>query len=148
MRITYFNRSPVAGLDFPAEPLPTIEAVLANADVVSLHIPGGGDNRGVISASLIAAMKPSAYLVNTARGDVVDETALAEALAAGRLAGAGLDVYADEPTVPDALLRLPSVTLLPHIGSATVETRTAMGMLAVDNLEAFFAGREMPSRVA
>ena len=92
-------------------------------------------------------MKRSAYLVNTARGDVVDETALAEALAEGRIAGAGLDVYAEEPNVPEALLRLPNVTLLPHIGSATIETRTAMGMLAVDNLEAFFAGAPMPSRV-
>ncbi len=147
MRIVYFNRSPVTGLDFPAQALPALEAVMATADVVSLHVPGGPGNRGMISAKLLAAMKASAYLVNTARGDVIDETALAEALAAGRIAGAGLDVYAEEPTVPEALLRLPNVTLLPHIGSATIETRTAMGMLAVDNLEAFFAGAPMPSRV-
>ncbi|HRO10536.1 D-glycerate dehydrogenase [Amaricoccus sp.] len=148
MRIAYFNRSPTGPFDFPAEALPTVEAVLAAADVVSLHVPGGGANRGLLSAGRIAGMKRGAYLVNTARGDIVDEAALAAALARGHLAGAGLDVYAEEPKVPEALLRLPNVTLLPHIGSATLETRTAMGMLAVDNLAAFFAGEEMPSRVA
>jgi lactate dehydrogenase-like 2-hydroxyacid dehydrogenase len=147
MRIVFFNRSAAGPFDFPAEARPTVEAVLAEADVVSLHIPGGAANRGLISADRIAAMKPTAYLVNTARGDVLDEAALAEALAAGRLAGAGLDVYAEEPKVPAALLALPNVTLLPHIGSATLETRTAMGMLAVDNLVAFFAGEPLQSRV-
>jgi lactate dehydrogenase-like 2-hydroxyacid dehydrogenase len=107
----------------------------------------GGVNRGLISAERLAAMKPTAYLVNTARGDVVDEPALVAALAAGRIAGAGLDVYADEPQVPAALRALPSVTLLPHIGSATLETRTAMGMLAADNLIAHFSGARLPSRV-
>jgi lactate dehydrogenase-like 2-hydroxyacid dehydrogenase len=148
MRVIYFNRSPAGPFDFPAETRPSIAAVLAEADVVSLHVPGGGGNRALISGELIAGMKPTAYLVNTARGDVVDEAALAAALADGRIAGAGLDVYADEPRVPEALRRLPNVTLLPHIGSATVETRTAMGMLAVDNLVAFFAGEPLPSRVA
>ncbi len=94
MRVVYCNRSPVGPFDFPAEALASVEAVLAAADVVSLHVPGGGGNQGLISAARLAAMKPGAYLVNTARGDVVDEAALAEALAAGRLAGAGLDVYA------------------------------------------------------
>ncbi|MFO1208079.1 MAG: D-glycerate dehydrogenase [Amaricoccus sp.] len=148
MRVVYFNRSAVGPFDFPAEPRGSIEELLAEADVVSLHAPGGGGNRAMISAKRLAAMKPGAYLVNTARGDIVDEAALAEALASGRLAGAGLDVYAEEPRVPEALLRLPNVTLLPHIGSATVETRTAMGMLAVDNLIAHFAGQPLPSRVA
>jgi lactate dehydrogenase-like 2-hydroxyacid dehydrogenase len=147
LRIAYFNRSAVGPFDFPAEALPSIEAVMRAADVVSLHVPGGGGNRALISGALIAAMKPTAYLVNTARGDVVDEPALIEALAARRIAGAGLDVYDEEPKVPQALLALPNVTLLPHIGSATLETRTAMGMLAVDNLAAFFAGRPMPARV-
>ena len=122
--------------------------MLAEADVVSLHVPGGGGNARLISADRLARMKPGAYLVNTARGDIVDEAALAAALADGRLAGAGLDVFAEEPKVPQALLDLPNVTLLPHIGSATLETRTAMGMLAADNLIAFFAGRPLPSRVA
>jgi lactate dehydrogenase-like 2-hydroxyacid dehydrogenase len=147
MRIAYFSRSPVGPFDFPAEALGSVEAVMRAADVVSLHIPGGGGNRALISAAMIAAMKPTAYLVNTARGDVVDEPALAAALAGGRIAGAGLDVYADEPKVPEALLGLRNVTLLPHIGSATLETRTAMGMLATDNLAAFFAGEPLPARV-
>lgn len=147
MRAVYFNRSPVGPFDFAAEARPTIEAVLAEADVVTLHTPGGGANRGLISAERLARMKPSAYLVNTARGDVVDEPALVAALAAGRIAGAGLDVFAEEPKVPEALIGLKNVTLLPHIGSATVETRTAMGMLAVDNLIAHFAGRPPPARV-
>jgi lactate dehydrogenase-like 2-hydroxyacid dehydrogenase len=148
MRVVYFNRSGVGPFDFPAEAMGSVEAVLGEADVVSLHVPGGGGNAGLISAERLAAMKPGAYLVNTARGDVVDEAALTAALASGRLAGAGLDVYAEEPKVPEALLGLPNVTLLPHIGSATVETRTAMGMLAVDNLIAHFAGKPLPSRVA
>jgi lactate dehydrogenase-like 2-hydroxyacid dehydrogenase len=147
MRIVYFNRSEVGPLEFPAVPRPSIEAVLSEADVVSLHIPGGGENRDLISAEKLALMKPTAFLVNTARGDVVDEAALVDALAAGRIAGAGLDVYAEEPKVPAALLRLTNVTLLPHIGSATLETRTAMGMLAADNLIAHFAGEPLPSRV-
>jgi lactate dehydrogenase-like 2-hydroxyacid dehydrogenase len=147
MRIVYFNRSPVGPFDFEAEALPSIRAVMAASDVVSLHIPGGGGNVAAISGEMLAAMKPTAYLVNTARGDVVDEAALVAALGEGRIAGAGLDVYAEEPKVPEGLMRLPNVTLLPHIGSATVETRTAMGMLAVDNLAAFFAGKELPARV-
>lgn len=148
MKVTYYNRSPLrVTLDFPAERRETIEEVMAEADVVSLHIPGGGENRGRISAAMIAAMKPTAYLVNTARGDVVEEPALIAALAEGRIAGAGLDVFAEEPKVPAELIALDNVTLLPHIGSATLETRTAMGMLAVDNLEAFFAGKPMPARV-
>ncbi len=148
MRIAYYNRSPVGPFDFPAEAMPSVDALLAMADVVSLHLPGGGSNTGLISADRLAAMKPGAYLVNTARGDVVDEAALAAALAAGHLAGAGLDVFSDEPRVPEALLKAPNVTLLPHIGSATLEARTAMGMLAVDNLEAFFADAPLPAQVA
>jgi lactate dehydrogenase-like 2-hydroxyacid dehydrogenase len=147
MRILYFNRSAVGPFDFPAEALPSVEAVLAGADVVSLHVPGGGANARLISAERLARMRRGAYLVNTARGDVVDEEALAAALESGQLAGAGLDVFAEEPKVPERLVRLRNVTLLPHVGSATLETRTAMGMLAVDNLEAFFAGRPLPARV-
>jgi lactate dehydrogenase-like 2-hydroxyacid dehydrogenase len=147
MRAIYFNRSPVGPFDFPAEARDSIDAVMAEADVISLHIPGGGGNRGAISAERIALMKPTAYLVNTARGDVVDEPALVEALAAGRIAGAGLDVFAREPAVPAELMALQNVTLLPHIGSATIETRTAMGLLAAENLIAFFEGRPLPARV-
>lgn len=148
MRIIYFNRSATGPFDFPAQSRPSIEAVMAEADVVSLHIPGGEANRNRISTEALAVMKPTAYLINTARGDVVDEPALIEALATGQIAGAGLDVFAEEPNIPAGLLVLPNVTLLPHIGSATLETRVAMGMLAVDNLIAHFAGDPLPSRVA
>lgn len=147
MKVIYFNRSPVADPGGPAEARESIQAVMAEADIVSLHLPGGGTNRGIISAEMIGAMKPSAVLINTARGDVVDEPALIRALQARQIAGAGLDVFAEEPKVPKALIDLDNVCLLPHIGSATVETRTAMGMLAVDNLAAHFAGRAYPARV-
>jgi len=146
MKVVFYNRSTVQGLDFKAEQLTSIEDVMTRADVVSLHIPGGGA-KPPIDRALLALMKPTAHLVNTARGDVIDEEALIDALETGQIAGAGLDVFAHEPTIPERLKALTNVTLLPHVGSATLEVRTAMGMLAADNLEAFFAGREMPSRV-
>ena len=98
-------------------------------------------------ARRLALMKPSAFLINTARGDVVDEQALAVALAGGRIAGAGLDVFEGEPQVPAALKALDNLVLLPHLGSATVETRVAMGMRVVENLQAFFAGGTPRDRV-
>jgi lactate dehydrogenase-like 2-hydroxyacid dehydrogenase len=97
---------------------------------------------------MIARMKPSALIINTARGTVVDERALARALATGQVAGAGLDVYEREPQIDPALLGLENVVLLPHLGSATVETRNAMGFRVLANLDAFLAGEEPPDRVA
>jgi glyoxylate reductase len=94
----------------------------------------------MFSAEAFGAMKPTAVLVNTARGPIVDEAALAEALRTGEIFAAGLDVYEHEPEVPEALLGLENITLLPHLGSATIETRTAMGLLAVENLLAGLAG--------
>jgi lactate dehydrogenase-like 2-hydroxyacid dehydrogenase len=122
--------------------------VLAEADFVSLHCPGGAENRHLINAPRLAAMKPGAFLINTARGDVVDESALIAALESRTIRGAGLDVYEAEPQVPDALRPMENVVLLPHLGSATEETRTAMGMKVVDNITAFFEGRDPPDRVA
>ena len=127
---------------------PTVEAVLAEADFVSLHMPGGVATRGLIGAERLKAMKPNAFLINTARGDLVDEAALAEALAHGVIAGAGLDVYSEEPAVHPALLGLDNVVLLPHLGSATRETREAMGMRVFENVAAFAAGRTPPDVVA
>ncbi|SET68013.1 2-hydroxyacid dehydrogenase [Oceanicella actignis] len=147
MRIVHYNRSRVTEPGVPCRQLPTVEDVLREADFVSIHCPGGEENRGLISAERLALMKPTAYLINTARGDVVDEDALIEALENRRIAGAGLDVYADEPRVPEALRALDNVVLLPHLGSATRETREAMGMKAFENLVAFFEGREPPDRV-
>ena len=101
-----------------------------------------------MNAERLALMRSEAYLINTARGDVVDQNALVAALTAQRIAGAGLDVYADEPAVPGALMALENVVLLPHLGSASRETRIAMGLRVIENLEAFFAGREPRDRVA
>lgn len=147
MKVVHYNRSPVADPGVPSRQLGAVEDVLREADFVSLHCPGGAENRGLISAERIALMKPSAILVNTARGEVVDEPALIEALRERRIAGAGLDVYAEEPKVPEALRALENVVLLPHLGSATRETREAMGMKAFENLAAFFDGRDLPDRV-
>ena len=127
--------------------LPTVEDVLAASDFVSLHCPGGAENRHLMNAARFAAMKPGAFLINTARGDVVDEAALISALEQGTIRGAGLDVYEAEPNVPERLKAMENVVLLPHLGSATEETRTAMGMKVVDNITAFFEGREPPDRV-
>ncbi len=149
MKIVVYNRSPVADLaEYGAVQLDRVEDVCAAADFVSLHCPGGAETRHIMSASAIAAMKSTGILVNTARGDVVDEGALSDALAAGRIGGAGLDVYEAEPHVPAALRSLDNVVVAPHLGSATMETRVAMGMMALDNLAAFFAGQEPPNRIA
>ena len=118
-----------------------LSELLAASDVVTLHCPLTPETRHLIGAAELAAMKPTAFLVNTARGPVVDEGALVDALEAGEIAGAGLDVYEDEPHVHPGLLGRHDVVLLPHLGSATVETRTAMADLAVDNVLAVLEGK-------
>ncbi|MFK7942688.1 MAG: 2-hydroxyacid dehydrogenase [Paracoccaceae bacterium] len=148
MNIVFYDAFPVDNAGVPAKQLSTVEDVLEVADFVSLHCPGGGANTRLINAERLARMKPTAFLVNTARGDIIDEAALVDALKAGTIAGAGLDVFEAEPTVTPALMDMPNVCLLPHLGSATTETREAMGMKVVDNLTAFFAGEEPPTRVA
>lgn len=122
--------------------------LLAAADMVSLHMPGGAATERFIGAAELAAMKPTAILVNTARGSVVDEDALARALHAGTIAAAGLDVFVGEPNVAPALLDAPNLVMLPHLGSATREARAAMGMRAIANLDAWLAGDEPADRVA
>ncbi|MFF4763504.1 2-hydroxyacid dehydrogenase [Streptomyces sp. NPDC001292] len=131
-----------------AKRLDTIEEVLAAADFVSLHMPGGDANYHLIDAARLSCMKPTAILVNTARGDVLDQQALITALQEGVIAGAALDVYEGEPAVPEELVALENVVLLPHLGSATLAARTAMGMLVLENLQAFLDGEEPPCRVA
>ncbi len=116
------------------------EDVYAQADFLSLHCPGGKDTYHLIGTEVFRAMKPGAFLINTARGDVVDEAALVDALRNGEIAGAGLDVFEKEPAVTPALIEMENVVLLPHLGSATRETRKAMGMRVVENIEAFFSG--------
>ncbi len=116
------------------------EDVYAQADFLSLHCPGGKETYHLIGTQVFKAMKPGAFLINTARGDVVDEAALVDALRNGGIAGAGLDVFEKEPAVTPALIEMENVVLLPHLGSATRETRKAMGMRVVENIEAFFSG--------
>lgn len=143
MQVAFYNRSPIADplleFGFAAHQVDSIDSLMATADVVSIHLPGG-ITEPLIGARQIAQMKSSAHLINTGRGDSIDQQALIAALLDGRIAGAGLDVFADEPDVPEVLMQLDNVTLLPHIGSATEEARTAMGMLATDNLDGFFGG--------
>jgi lactate dehydrogenase-like 2-hydroxyacid dehydrogenase len=151
MPVIFHARSPVdrdLAASLGARPAASLDALLAEADVVSLHVPGGAANRHLIDARRLGLMKRGAILVNTARGEVVDEAALAAALASGRLAAAGLDVYEEEPKVHPALLACENAVLAPHLGSATAATREAMGMMALENLRAHFDGREPPNRVA
>jgi glyoxylate reductase len=120
----------------------TFDELLAEADVVSVHVPLNDETRHLFGSKEFEAMKPTAVFVNTSRGPVVDEAALAEALRSGEVFAAGLDVYEGEPEVHPTLLELENVVLAPHLGSATVETRLAMGMLAAENLIAALEGRE------
>lgn len=150
MRIRVQNRSAVDPAilgRFGATQVNSVAEMLPDCDFVSLHCPGGAANRHLIGAEQLARMKPGAILVNTARGEVVDEDALAQALTAGALGGAGLDVFDGEPRINPALLRAPGLVLLPHLGSATRETREGMGMQVLRNLTDFFDGKTPPDRV-
>lgn len=151
MRIAYMGRRRAAA-DIEAETgaqfIQSVDELVATSDVVSLHCPGDTETFHLIDAARLARMKPTAVLINTARGPVVDEAALVTALAQKRIAAAGLDVYEDEPRVHPGLLKLENVILLPHLGSATVETRTAMGMRVAANLDAFFSGQPLRDPVA
>lgn len=147
MRIAYHSRRPAD--DMPADAYFADLGTLAEqADVLSLHAPGGKETRHMVDAALLARMPAHAVLVNTGRGTLIDEGALAQVLADRRIAAAGLDVYEAEPQVHPGLLALPNVVLLPHLGSATIEARTAMGMKVADNLDRFFAGEPLLDPVA
>jgi lactate dehydrogenase-like 2-hydroxyacid dehydrogenase len=151
MRIAYYARrecDPAIAEELEAQFQPELAGLLGASDFVSLHIPGGAETANLIDAAAFAAMKPGSYLINTARGGIVDHDALVEALRTGHLAGAGLDVYPNEPEVPEGLLTLENAVLLPHLGSANIETRIAMGMKALANIEAFARGEPLPDRIA
>ena len=148
MKIHYFSRKPVASEDalgaiYHATPL----ALAPQSDFLSIHCASTPETRGLVNAELLARLPKPAVLVNTARGDIVDDDALIAALTAGELAAAGLDVYRNEPNIDPRYRTLPNTFLLPHLGSATGDTRIAMGMRAADNLEAFFAGQEPGDRL-
>jgi len=137
MRVAYASRRQI---DLPDAEAMSLDRLLNTSDVVSLHVPLTGETKHLIDKKAIARMKRSAYLINTARGPVIDEEALAWAMKQRLLAGAALDVYENEPEIHPDLLTLDNVLLLPHIGSATTETRTAMADLAADNVLAVLAG--------
>ena len=150
MRIIFTDPYPppdevVASLQ--AEARDTVEDVLREADFVSLHCPGGKETYHLINSERLALMKSGAFLINSARGDVIDQSALITALETGAIAGAGMDVFEGEPAVPDQLLSMENVVLFPHLGSASRETRVAMGMRVVENLQAFFNGETPRDRV-
>lgn len=145
MKIIYL--SPAAEYvcdDLQASRCASVEELLTQADFVSLHCPGNANTRHLINANTLKSMLPTAHLINTARDDVVDTQALIESLKNQQIAGAGLDVFEGEP---DDLLALDNVSLLPHLGSATLPTRAAMGEKALSNLAAFFAGTPLPDQV-
>ena len=147
MDVVFQNRSPIAdGAGVGGRQLTDVAAVCAASDFVSLHCAATTETANIMNSDAIAAMRPGGYLINTARGDVVDETALAKALHDGVIGGAGLDVFQGEPQINQALLSAPNTVLLPHLGSATEETRVAMGMKVVENARAFAAGFALPDK--
>ncbi|NLO44301.1 MAG: D-glycerate dehydrogenase [Candidatus Cloacimonetes bacterium] len=145
MRIIYHSRTPKE-LDFEAE-LVDFETLLKESDILSLHSPLTPETDGMIGAKELAMMKKSAVLINTARGQIVDEKAMIAALKNKEIFSAGLDVYAQEPYIPDELMQLENVVMLPHIGSASFKTRSDMGELAAKNAIAVVRGKEPPTRV-
>jgi lactate dehydrogenase-like 2-hydroxyacid dehydrogenase len=146
MDVVFHNRSPKI-TDVPATQLGSLHEVMSAADFVVVATPGGAGTTKLIDAAAFAAMKPSGIFINISRGEVVDEVALIDVLETRQIAGAGLDVYEKEPHVPDRLKALESCVLLPHLGSATAETRQAMGQMALDNIIALSEGREPPQKV-
>ena len=145
MDVIFHNRSAVdPGL--PAQQVGTLAEAMA-ADVVIVAVPGGPATHHLIGAAALAAMRPHAVFVNISRGDVVDEAALTDALERRAIGAAGLDVYEFEPAVPERLRALENAVLLPHLGTNALEVRTGMGMMALDNLVAFFEGRPVPNPV-
>ncbi len=146
MPVLFYNRSP-KGTHVPALQVDSLDELMRTSDIIVVTVPASAETRNMIDAAAIAAMKPTGILINIARGDVVDEPALIAALTDRRIAGAGLDVYAAEPFVPEALRHLENVVLLPHLGTAALEVRTAMGQMALNNIMAWAAGDTPPQEV-
>lgn len=146
MEVRYHNRRPVADVPWAYEA--TLVELARWSDFLVVITAGGPETRHLVDARVLEALGPEGYLVNVARGTVIDEAALVRALQERRIAGAGLDVYEHEPQVPPELFALDNVVLAPHIASATEQTRQAMAQRVLDNLEAFFAGRALPSTAA
>jgi len=148
MPILYHSRRPLpTGAASPTWRAVALPTLLQQSDFISLHVPLTPDTRHLIDAAALKQMRPTAILINTARGPIVDESALVEALRAGQIAGAGLDVYEREPAVDPRLASLSQVVMLPHVGSATATARIKMGMICLQNIEAVLAGRPAPNEV-
>lgn len=145
MKIVYHG--PRRKADAPYPYVASVVEMARSIDYLMVTCPGGAATRGLVSAEVLAALGPKGTVINISRGSVIDQAALVKALADGTLGAAGLDVYDGEPKVPEALFALDNVVLQPHVGSATHSTRTAMGQLMIDNLKAFFAGKELPTPV-
>lgn len=143
MDVVYFSRSEKE-LEFPAKRAETLLDLAAEADFVVAAVPGGAETRHLVNASVLHAMKETGHFINIARGDIVDEKALISALKKGTISGAALDVYEQEPRVPEALKAMENVTLLPHMGTAVLEVREAMGLMAVENLRVALLSDEVP----
>ena len=146
MPVIYFNRSPKE-VAVPARQVNDLGALMSQADIVVVTVPASAETFQLIDAAALAKMSPKSVFINVARGDVVDELALIFSLAHGLIAAAGLDVYANEPHVPKELCNMENVVLLPHLGTATLEVREAMGQMALDNLIAWAAGDTIPTQV-
>ena len=148
MAVRYHTRQPLATSSLPREwEYRSLEDILREADIVTIHVPLTPATQHLIGARELAWMRPTAYLINTARGPIIDEWALADALKLGIIAGAGLDVYEREPAIHSAMAQLKQVVLLPHLGSATVQARVQMGLVCVENIHAVLDGRPAPNHV-
>ncbi len=146
MDVHYHGRS-AKDLEFPAKLASSLQELAAKVDVLMLSVPGSAETHHLVSADVLQAMQPHAHLINISRDDVIDEAALIAALSARQIAGAGLDVYEFEPNVPETLIKMENVTLLPHLGTAALDVRTSMGMMALDNVDAFAEGKTPPNLV-
>ncbi|MFN5821876.1 MAG: 2-hydroxyacid dehydrogenase, partial [Novosphingobium sp.] len=150
MEVTYHNRRPLPGAIenmLGARYEADLDKLLAEADIITLHCPASAETHRLLDARRIALLKPDAYIINTARGDLIDEDALIVALEQGKLGGAGLDVYAREPAVDSRLIALPNVITLPHLGSATVEGRSLAGEKVIANIRFWVDGHRPPDQV-
>ena len=142
----YFSRS-AKNLSFPVKRYDSLTELASSSDILVVSVPGGSATHHLINKDILSSMQPHAYFVNIARGDVVNEADLIDALKLNQIAGAGLDVYEHEPKVPEDLIAMENVVLLPHLGTASLEVRTGMGLMAVQNIKSFIEGNEPPNLV-
>ena len=148
MKVFFYNRSKIeSNFSFNCRQIDSLMELCKKSDFISLHCPGDKSTKHIINSEMISYMKKSAFIINSSRGDVLDENAVANALEKGSISGAGLDVFNGEPIINPNLLKAPNTVFLPHLGSATLETRTAMGLKVSENLEAFFKKDKPPDLV-